>query len=175
MSKLHQFTTQVIPIVDRDKPLSFHEFVELSTDEAHLAFSELENDEDDVAPFVMTATGGRLSLLGWDSLDDELQEKFLTHVLPPAVASQDADMVALVITTHLTPMDEGRQLRDEERYEAVVIAALGSDGLERTLQARIDRVDDRPPALGQAELIAESLPPAFVESLNEALFGRFER
>lgn len=175
VSKLHQFTTQIIPVVERDEPISFDEFVELSANEAHSAFAVLVECDDDVAPFGTTAAGGAFRLLAWDSLDDELQDKFLTHVLPPTVAAQNVDMVGLVITTYLTPMTEQRQLRDDERYEAVLIAALSVEGEERTLQARIDRVRGRPPTLSEFDVIAGSLPPALAEPLHEGLLGGLER
>jgi hypothetical protein len=143
-------------------------------DEANAAVAVLSKRDDDVAPFVTTAHGGSFRLIGWESLDEELQDKFLTHVLPPAVAAQDVEMVGLVITTYLTPMTTQRKLREDERYEALLVATLGATGEERTLQARIDRPQDGPPTLREFEVLADSLPPAFAEPLHEGLFGRLE-
>ena len=72
-------------------------------------------------------------------------------------------------------MTDRRQLRDDERYEAVLVTALSAGGEERTLQAGIDRAQGRSPTLNEFEVIADSLPPAFAEPLHDGLFGRLER
>ena len=72
-------------------------------------------------------------------------------------------------------MTDQRELREDERYEALLVATLASTGEERTLQARIDRPQDGPPTLSEFEVLADSLPPAFAEPLHEGLFSRLER
>lgn len=173
MAALHQSTAQIIPVLDGDESFSFDAFIDLSVDEASGAFGDVEDPDGDAAPFLTAASGGAFSIVVWHSLDDELQDRFVTHVVPPVIAAQHLDQVALVITTYLTPMT-AKGAKRGERYEALMVAALSKHGDECALQAKIERATDRPPQLGKFEIVADTLPPTLAEPLRSGLFDALE-
>ena len=171
MARFQESSAEIIPLVDQDEPLSFDQFLELSVDEAESAFSQLEERNDDVAPFLTIALERSFGLVVWQALDEQLQNKFLTHVVPPVVAAQDLSMVAVVITTYMTPMtEEQREMHGSDRYEALVVAAISNRAEECAMQARIHRTSGRP-QLGEFEVVADKLPPALARPLYSGLFG----
>jgi len=167
---------EIIPVVDYDDgPLSFDEFIDLTVQETVSAFEQIEEPDGDVAPFLAVAAGGSFALNVWRLMDPELHEKFLSHVVSPAIVAQAVDQVALVITTYMTPTtDEAQLSHGSERYEAVVVAAVNKLAQEGVWQARIDRVDGRPPQLGPFDAVADKLPPALARPLYAGLFGELE-
>ncbi len=78
----------------------------------------MEEPDADVAPFLTFARESSFGLIERESLDQELQDKLLTHVVPPVIAAQTLTMVSLVITTYMTPTsDEQREIHGSDRYE----------------------------------------------------------
>lgn len=176
MGNLFESGAEIIPIIDRDEPYSFEEFVQLTLGEVEIAASEVEEPDGDVVPFLTMAAGGSFGQAVWRSLDPELTDKFLTHVIPPTVAGLakqlEVEMVALVLTVFNTPMtDAAKAKHGMDRYEALTIAAISKRAEEIGVQAPIQRFSKQPPELGDFEVVSNKLPAGLARPLYAGLLG----
>lgn len=169
INELPQSSASFERIVLYEESVDFDSLVNMAINEVTTSFDLLEEPEGDVAPFALTAEGPEIYLVLWQ-IDEELVDKFLTHVVPPTLAARDAHIAALFLTTYLTDPDG-------ERTETALLSVLETDGQtarEGAFAADIMRSEDSGPTLGEWGMIATRLAPAVGRPLYMGLLGEFE-
>lgn len=176
MNDLPSFAAEVIPLVSRDEPFSFDGFLARVTAEVFDAFTQIEEADGDLAPMLIVANEGECAAITWRDVAPELDEHFLTHVVPATLAPHDLSMVALAITSYMRPQDSDSPADDRQEVMLVNVLALAEENQakELTLAASIERSADAPPRLGIFERVSTGLAPAFARPLYRGLLSELQ-